>query len=181
MTSLEDSARTASGPDAFGTRAAKDDASQLPPAETTSSSPESTAAFAVQGFRLYAILVGICFGAFMMSLDVFVISTVNTIFDSTPKKKKEPPKLTSWLGHPLYHLRVSRHVSAGVVSGRLFVHDMCADAAGREADYRVHPALGVHRLLHHLPGRQHHMRLGPEQRHVYRRPRHRRYWRLRRG
>ncbi|XXH00647.1 Trans-enoyl reductase fsl5 [Hypoxylon texense] len=72
--SLEDSVRTATGPDASGTRAAKDDASQLPPAETASS-PESTAAFAVQGFKLYAILVGICFGAFMMSLDVFVIST----------------------------------------------------------------------------------------------------------
>ncbi|KAH8821929.1 major facilitator superfamily domain-containing protein, partial [Xylogone sp. PMI_703] len=27
------------------------------------------------GFKLYAIFVGICFGAFMMSLDIFVIAT----------------------------------------------------------------------------------------------------------
>lgn len=31
---------------------------------------------AMHGFKLFAIFVGICFGAFLMSLDIFVIATV---------------------------------------------------------------------------------------------------------
>lgn len=38
---------------------------------------DEAAAFAVRGFKLYAILVGVCFGAFVMSLDVFIVSTVS--------------------------------------------------------------------------------------------------------
>ncbi|KAI6085989.1 putative MFS transporter [Hypoxylon rubiginosum] len=72
--SLDDSARTVSGPDASGTCAAAGDANHLPPAETTDK-PDADAAFVVHGYKLYAIMVGICFGAFMMSLDVFVIAT----------------------------------------------------------------------------------------------------------
>lgn len=30
----------------------------------------------MHGFKLFAIFVGICFGAFLMSLDIFVIATV---------------------------------------------------------------------------------------------------------
>ncbi|KAI1085696.1 MFS transporter, partial [Whalleya microplaca] len=72
--SLADNDTIGDGPNAFGTRATAESADKLPPSETPKNS-ESTAAFAVQGFKLYAILVGICFGAFMMSLDVFVIAT----------------------------------------------------------------------------------------------------------
>lgn len=66
----------ASSPVETATHAAIDasDDQRLPVA--TPREPDSDAAFKVQGFRLYAILVGICFGAFMMSLDVFIISTV---------------------------------------------------------------------------------------------------------
>jgi hypothetical protein len=31
---------------------------------------------AMHGFKLWAIFIGICFGAFLMSLDIFVIATV---------------------------------------------------------------------------------------------------------
>lgn len=54
--------------------------------ETTQESSDDkateTAAFSVQGFKLYAILVGVCFGAFMMSLDVFIVSTVSRALKS---------------------------------------------------------------------------------------------------
>lgn len=86
--SLDDSARTVSGPDASGTCAAAGDANHLPPAETTDK-PDADAAFVVHGYKLYAIMVGICFGAFMMSLDVFVIATVITTSTRRPKRTPE--------------------------------------------------------------------------------------------
>jgi hypothetical protein len=36
----------------------------------------SVAAAPLQGFRLYAVAVGVCFGALMMSLDIAIIGTV---------------------------------------------------------------------------------------------------------
>ncbi|WYZ42179.1 hypothetical protein EsH8_V_001074 [Colletotrichum jinshuiense] len=35
----------------------------------------TSAAFVVQGFKLYAILLSVCFGAFVMSLDIFILAT----------------------------------------------------------------------------------------------------------
>jgi hypothetical protein len=43
--------------------------------EVSTEGPE-TNANAIHGFKLSAIFVGICFGAFLMSLDIFVIATV---------------------------------------------------------------------------------------------------------
>lgn len=43
--------------------------------EASTEEPE-TDANAMHGFKLFAIFVGICFGAFLMSLDIFVIATV---------------------------------------------------------------------------------------------------------
>lgn len=37
----------------------------------------TSAAFVVQGFKLYAILLSVCFGAFVMSLDIFILATVS--------------------------------------------------------------------------------------------------------
>lgn len=45
------------------------------------------------GFPLYAVLVGICVGSFLMSVDVFIISTVSRASLTTPNRR--PP-----LSHP---------------------------------------------------------------------------------
>jgi hypothetical protein len=43
---------------------------------TDGQDPRSTATQPLQGFKLYAVAVGVCFGAVMMSLDISVIATV---------------------------------------------------------------------------------------------------------
>lgn len=130
------------------------------------------AAFAVQGFKLYAILVGVCFGAFMMSLDVFILSTVSDK-SLLPQARSD----TFQPGNPVNHFRISRHVSVVLVSSRLYLDDMRPNAVDWQTDCRIPSALGLHMFLFHIPRWKRCMRLGPKQRFVYCRPCYR--WRRR--
>jgi hypothetical protein len=46
------------------------------PRDANSTEGPETNSTSMHGFKLYAIFIGICFGAFLMSLDIFVIATV---------------------------------------------------------------------------------------------------------
>ena len=53
---------------------------------------------AMHGFKLYAIFIGICFGTFLMSLDIFVLATVlassAALFDELREKIKSTIEAT---------------------------------------------------------------------------------------
>lgn len=65
---------------------------------------------AMHGFKLFAIFVGICFGAFLMSLDIFVIATVllpipRVISRKFNQKLSDPPDRPSHLSHLTFTIR----------------------------------------------------------------------------
>jgi hypothetical protein len=47
-----------------------------PEMENATQNPPPTTAQPLQGYKLYAVTVGVCLGALMMSLDISVIATV---------------------------------------------------------------------------------------------------------
>lgn len=53
---------------------AKDIEAAVPEGENSTGDSNDTQQ--LQGFRLYAIAIGVCFGALMMSLDISIIATV---------------------------------------------------------------------------------------------------------
>jgi hypothetical protein len=67
MTLSPDETRATKSEDASGTA--------QPQHENSTEEPEGNPT-AMHGFKLWAIFIGICFGAFLMSLDIFVIATV---------------------------------------------------------------------------------------------------------
>jgi hypothetical protein len=72
----------------------------------------------MHGFKLLAIFVGICFGAFLMSLDIFVIATVllppplaiQKSYDLTPTARpSHPSRPTSRIRHNWPGIRLPTH------------------------------------------------------------------------
>lgn len=121
-----------------------------PQHENSTEEPEGNPT-AMHGFKLWAIFIGICFGAFLMSLDIFVIATVLLPPPSYPRKSVH---LTPWIGYSIHHVRLQGYVAAGLVSGRLFTHDMRIDSAGRKAQRNLSPTLGLYYILFYLYGRK---------------------------
>jgi len=82
---------------------------------------------AMHGFKLYVNFIGICFGTFLMSLDIFVLATVL----ASPQPRASSPFAISdisWLGHSIHNVRLQGYVAAGLVSGRVFTHDVRIDS-----------------------------------------------------
>lgn len=82
-----------------------------PSTEAEPDAPEMEAnPHAMHGFKLFAIFVGICFGAFLMSLDIFVIATVllpipRVISTRFNLKLSDPPDRPSHLSHLTFTIR----------------------------------------------------------------------------
>ena len=63
-------------PDEIGTTKSKHAGGTAQPQHENSTEEPEGNPTAMHGFKLWAIFIGICFGAFLMSLDIFVIATV---------------------------------------------------------------------------------------------------------
>lgn len=146
-------------PDENGATKSEDAGSTAQPQHENSTEEPEGNPTAMHGFKLWAIFIGICFGAFLMSLDIFVIATVLL---SPPPCPRKPDHLTPCIGHSIHHVRLQGYVAAGLVSGRLFTHDMRIDSAGRKAKRNLSPTLDLHYILFHLYDRKPYLRLCSE-------------------
>lgn len=87
-----------SSPEAKRATKSEDAASSAAQLQHANSTEESeTNPTAMHGFKLFAVFIGICVGAFLMSLDIFVIATVRL-----PLFQKEKVYDT-WIGNPIHH------------------------------------------------------------------------------
>ena len=103
----------------------------------------STVAQPLQGLKLYAVTVGVCFGAVMVSIDVSVIAMVILISIKAMRKLTE----LSRLGHPIYHVRLGRYVPDSLVPSRVHLHSMRTHSDSGQDGCRISPESGLPVLL----------------------------------
>ena len=78
--SPDEATRPTDSEDAGGNAAQPQHANRTDGTEESETNPNT-----MHGFKLFAIFIGICFGAFLMSLDIFVIATV--LLPSPPSRR----------------------------------------------------------------------------------------------
>ena len=142
-----------------------------PPSQTMTAMPKPEVAAPLQGFRLYAVAVGVCFGALMMSLDIAIIGTVRPLSARSPRQVCQH-RLTIATGHSLHYVRVWRHLPDRLVPCRLHLCYLRHHAAGRQDGLGLSSRSCLSRLFRHLPHRQHRLRSCPQQYRLDRRQGH---------
>lgn len=95
-------------------------------------------------------------------------------------QKRNQVYLTTWLGDSIYHIRLQGYIPAGLVSSRLFTHNVRIDSASRKAEFSISLPLGLHHILFHLFNREPDMWLCTKQYQFYRGPCSRRHRGVRR-
>ena len=120
-----------------------------------------SAAAPLHGFRLAAVVLGVCLGSLMMSLDISIIATVRpclSVWLSFPFLRPAAKQLET--GRSTTHDRLWRHVSDRLVPRRLHAGNMLYHAPCRQDGLRVPPQHRLPLVHGRLLGRQHPVRLG---------------------
>jgi hypothetical protein len=110
------------------------------------------------GLPLYAVLFGICVGSFLMSIDVFIISTVSlscsSSYDKTECQKHPPDTVNLPPGNPLNNHHLPHHLQPRLVRSLLLPHHVRPAPSRRQTLLPLPPALDLPIFLSYLPPRQ---------------------------